>query len=64
MTIETATTLDLTEEEAVLLRETLAEYLSDLRMQIAGTDSADFRAGLAHRREILERLVERLGSSI
>ena len=33
-----------------MLREVLENYLSDLRMEIADTDSMDFREGLKHRK--------------
>lgn len=52
--------LDLTSEEAYVLRDTLQSYLSDLRMEIADTDRRDFRDQLKHRKGILERLVAAL----
>lgn len=53
--------IELTSEQTQMLREILADYLSDLRMEIADTDSMDFREALKHRREFVEELVERLG---
>jgi hypothetical protein len=52
--------LELTSEEAYVLRETLQGYLSDLRMEIADTDRKDFRDQLKHRREVLERITDAL----
>jgi hypothetical protein len=52
--------LDLTSEEAYVLRDTLQSYLSDLRMEMADTDRLDFREQLKHRKEILERVAEAL----
>jgi len=53
-------TLELSSEEAYVLRETLEAYLSDLRMEIADTDRMDFRDQLKHRRELLERVLSAL----
>ena len=52
--------LDLTSEEAYVLREVLQSYLSDLRMEMADTDRRDFRDQLRHRKEILEKVAEAL----
>ncbi|HXY68574.1 MAG TPA: hypothetical protein VEH62_03935 [Gemmatimonadales bacterium] len=52
--------LDLTAEEAAVLRQALEAYLSDLRMEIADTDSADYREELKRQEEILTRLEDRL----
>ena len=52
--------LELTSEEAYVLRETLESYLSDLRMEIADTDRKDFRDQLKHRKELLERITDAL----
>ena len=52
--------LILTAEEATLLSEILASYLSDLRMEIADTDSMDFRASLKQREVFLKRLLHTL----
>ena len=38
--------VDLTPEEARMLRDVLESYLSDLRMEIAGTESVSFRENL------------------
>lgn len=53
--------LDLTDEEASLLKEVLAEYVSDLRLEVGGTDSMDFREALKEKERILGGLIERLG---
>ena len=42
------------------LSEVFETYLSDLRMEIAGTDSADFREGLKARKELILPMVERM----
>lgn len=49
--------INLTEAEAVDLREVLESYLSELRMEIANTDSMDFREGLKRREQLLKRLL-------
>ncbi len=54
------TTLRLTDEERDVLRTVLESYLSDLRMEIADTDSKDFRTGLKQRKEVLQRVLAAL----
>jgi len=38
--------LELTDDDAKVLREALESYLSDLRMEVADTDRQNFRDGL------------------
>ena len=52
--------LDLDEGEAGTLREVLEDYVSDLRMEIADTDSQDVRDELKERESLLKRVLERL----
>ena len=47
-------------EEAALLREVVATYLSDLRMEIVDTDNAAFRRDLRTRERILRAVQARL----
>jgi hypothetical protein len=49
--------IDLTPEEQSELRTALESYLSDLRMEIAGTDSYDFRKELKERKAALEKVL-------
>ena len=49
-----------TAEEARSLREVLQSYVSDLRMEIANTDSMDFRERLKARQALLDSLIRRL----
>jgi len=53
-------TVQLAEEEAEVLRSVLEEYISELRMEVANTDSMDFRVDLKRKEEILKALVGRL----
>lgn len=53
--------IDLGPEEATLLRELLRNELSDLRMETAGTDSADYRAMLHQRQAMMQRILDLLG---
>jgi len=53
-------TIQLAEEEAAVLRSVLEEYISELRMEVANTDSMDFREDLKRKEEILKALVGRL----
>ena len=43
--------------EAEVLRMVLESYLSDLRMEIADTDSMDYREKLKARKTVLRRIV-------
>jgi len=53
-------TIQLAEEEAAVLRSVLEDYISELRMEVANTDSMDFREDLKRKEEILKALVGRL----
>jgi hypothetical protein len=53
-------TIQLAEEEARLLQSVLEEYISELRMEVANTDSMDFREDLKRKEEILKSLVDQL----
>lgn len=52
--------LDLTDEEEQTLREALRQYLSELDMEIAHTDRAEFRTMLKQRKAVLKKLFDRL----
>lgn len=55
------TRLELTDHETAELCDVLASYLSDLRMEIADTDTQDFRERLKAREALLKDLLRRLG---
>ncbi|MHC4321927.1 MAG: hypothetical protein ACYST3_06595 [Planctomycetota bacterium] len=52
--------LELTKEEKDILAMILESYLSDLRMEIADTDSMDFRESLKKRKDVLKKVLETL----
>lgn len=52
--------LELTARERELIVSALENYLSDLRMEIANTDSQDFRETLKERKAALRKLVNAL----
>jgi len=56
--------LDLTEEEREIIREVLESAHSDLRMEIADTDRAAFRATLKIRRDVVAKMIEALGPAV
>ena len=56
-------TLELTRAEVDELRGALGSYLSELRMEIADTDSYDYRQGLKARRTVLSGVLARLDGS-
>ncbi|MFH1150157.1 MAG: hypothetical protein V1748_06770 [Actinomycetota bacterium] len=53
-------TLDLTPEELGMVRETLEGCLSNLRAEIADTDSSSFKQQLRDRKALLESVIEKL----
>ncbi|HZH84427.1 MAG TPA: hypothetical protein VFD87_14855 [Phototrophicaceae bacterium] len=52
--------LELTTEEALLLKEILESDLGDLRMEIADTDLQSFRDKLRSNEELIRRIIDRL----
>lgn len=52
--------IELTPNEAALLRELLTVYLADFRRQVAGTENSDFRKDLERRQVFLEDFLGRL----
>ncbi len=50
----------LLEEEAAILSEVLISYPSDLRMDVADTDSMEYHEQLKQTEPFLKRLLERL----
>ncbi len=52
--------IELTPEEARLLREHLTLYLSDFRRQVAGTENPEFRHTLQRDQNLLEEILRRL----
>jgi hypothetical protein len=58
--LEDVMQLHLSDEEAVLLRQLLADYLPELRREVARTDKRDFRHLLVQRQDLVERLIELL----
>jgi hypothetical protein len=54
--------LSLQPEEVTLLRQVLANYLADLRMEIGKTEQYDFRQALKRNEALLKGLLARLES--
>lgn len=48
--------LDLNDEEATILSDTLQSYLSNLSYEIADTDLQEFRDKLKEKRTVLEKI--------
>jgi len=55
--------IDFSVEERPIVIETLHTALSDLRMEIAGTDSSTFREALKRKERILKGVLARLNPS-
>ncbi|MGA1796566.1 MAG: hypothetical protein ACMUIL_11980 [bacterium] len=49
--------INFSSEELTMLKEILESYLSDLRMEIADTDSKDFRDVLKKREHFLTEMI-------
>lgn len=56
-------TLDLSPDEVSLLREILVECLSDLRAEIADTDSSSFKSKLRDRKDLLNGIIEKVAGA-
>ncbi|WP_158009750.1 hypothetical protein [Carbonactinospora thermoautotrophica] len=56
--------LELTNEEATVLRELLETYLGDFYMEILHTDNPGYRRLLRTRRATLQRILEALRSPV
>ena len=56
--------LTLTDRDAIVLREALLSYLPELRMEIARTDSKDYREPLLERERLFDRLVAELERAV
>ena len=52
--------LDLTDEDARMLRELLQDYLPEIKREVARTDVKTLRHELVLRQEMVERLLDRL----
>ena len=56
--------ITLTQEEAAALRGALRSYVSDRRMEIAHTDSWQWRQGLKREAVLLKKLLEQLDAEL
>lgn len=56
--------MTLTHEEAETLKGALSSYVSDLRMEIADTDSWQFRQNLKHEEVLLKKLMAQLDAEL
>jgi hypothetical protein len=56
--------ITLTQDEATILREALNSYVSNLRMEIAKTDSWEFRQNLRREEALLKKLLEQLDAEL
>ncbi|RIK34791.1 MAG: hypothetical protein DCC57_24045 [Chloroflexi bacterium] len=58
------TNVGLTREEVEVLVQILQDFRSELRMEIAGTDSGYYRQGLKHEREVLDHILVKLQAGL
>jgi len=52
--------LELTQDEAELLRDMLRHALSDIDVEVFRTDTHDFKTMLKGRRDLMEHILEKL----
>ncbi len=50
----------LDDKELEVVRRVLTNYLGDLRMEVAGTDSYEFRQGLKEDEEVIKTVLKKL----
>jgi hypothetical protein len=55
--------LTLSDDDAILLRDLLADYLPSLRREVARTEHRGLRHTLVQRQDLAERLLEQLGQA-
>jgi hypothetical protein len=55
--------LQLDKEDAALLEQVLAAYLSELRFEISNTDSFDFRSALHKQEDRIKRMLAKLNGA-
>jgi hypothetical protein len=56
--------ITLTQEEAAALKGVLSNYVSDLRMEVADTDSMQFREDLKRQEALLKKLLQQLDAEL
>jgi hypothetical protein len=56
--------IELEEHEATVLARILEDFVSDTRMEVANTDSQEFRDDLKEREKIAKDLLDKLGRPI
>lgn len=56
--------LILSDEDTVLLRDLLADYLPALRREVARTERHELRHLMVQRQELLERVLAQLGERV
>jgi hypothetical protein len=55
--------VEFSDEEKDVLVKVLEEDVSELRYEIANTDSFDYRQGLKHKEEVMRTILDRLRGS-
>ncbi|MGK0289077.1 MAG: acetolactate synthase small subunit [bacterium] len=52
--------IDLSTEETDVMKQVLEEYISDLRMEIADTDTSTFKRQLKKKKEVVLKILDLL----
>jgi hypothetical protein len=55
-------TIELNDQQANILRESLEHILSDMSVEIAGTDRKDYREEIKAERKLLRTILAQLGT--
>ncbi len=63
MGVNIMASLEFSQQEIDMLNKIVKSYLSELRMEIADTDQSSFKNGLRKEEELLNKLIEKMGSN-
>lgn len=57
-------TVEFTSEELEILKQLIQHVLSDMEIEVFRTDTRDFKELLKHRRDVLEHVLDKVGSTV
>lgn len=63
MGVNIMASLEFSQQEIDMINKIVKSYLSELRMEIAGTDQSSFKNELRKEKEHLNKLIEKLDSN-
>ena len=63
MGVNIMASLEFSQQDIDMINKIVKSYLSELRMEIADTDQSSFKNGLRKEEELLNKLIEKMGSN-